>query len=87
MELILMFGGVCGVLGFFVSLVCLACVIGFTRSTHKIQYVPLKDEEILPPVSDEEDLDLAELKKVGRKKLISEADDELQEITTSDSLY
>jgi hypothetical protein len=68
--------------------VCLACVVGFMRSTHKIQYVPLKEEEILPPTSEiEEEFEAAELKKVGRKKLISEADEAVEEVTKSDSLF
>lgn len=79
-------GGLCGFAGLVISLICLACVIGFTRSTHKIQYVPLETTELDASLEDDEDaLELAELKKVGRKKLISEADEELEDIVKTDN--
>lgn len=68
-------GGACGFVGMVISLICVACVVGFLRSTHKIQYVPLHNEgqsavdEVTStaPVPTEED---EELKKVGKKRSV-----------------
>lgn len=87
-------GGACGFVGMVISLICVACVVGFLRSTHKIQYVPLKDEgesaidEVATTIDEE-------LLKVGKKrsevlkseeKIISEAEESVSEVIQSDFL-
>lgn len=90
MHLFLIIGGFLGVMGFIISLICVACVVGFTRSTHQVQYVPLEPmkndllagaEELL-----EEEEEIKE--SLGRKKKkpapINEVERIMEEITSTD---
>ncbi len=58
-------GGIAGMIGLVLGLVCVSIVAGFVRSTHTVQYVPhenpILDEEV------KEDNEEALLNKVGRK--------------------
>lgn len=90
LAFILLFGGICGVIGMGISLVCVACVVGFLRSTHTVQYMPVEtpkfDDALVPPkteLDEEEEL----LKKVGRKPKppVNLAEQAVADITQSDN--
>lgn len=90
LAFILLFGGICGVIGLTISLICVACVVGFLRSTHTVQYMPVEtpyiNEPLVPPqneLDEEEEL----LKKVGRKPKppVNLAEKAVEDITQSDN--
>lgn len=87
-ETVAMFGGICGVAGLVISLICVACVVGFTRSTHTVQYVPADTPAISiePTLPDEFEEEQELLKKVGRKpKPINPAENAVEDITQTDN--
>lgn len=87
-------GGMCGFAGLIISLICVACVVGFTRSTHSVQYVPYDNAPAKEAEKSLEELEreneAALLNKVGRKKkpeqptVVEDLDAPLKEITSSD---
>lgn len=90
-NFVLLFGGLCGVIGMVISLICLACIVGFTRSTHTVQYVPMEtpklDDADLPlktELDEEEEL----LRKVGRrpKEPVNQAEAAVDAVTQTDFL-
>lgn len=97
MTIINMVGGILGLVGFVVSLICVAMIAGFLKSTHTVQYVePPKAIDIPDPFlfeSLEEKEEKEILAKVGKKKVETQdpissiLDEEMEEITKSDSLY
>jgi low affinity Fe/Cu permease len=89
-ETILFFCAMLGAVGFVVSLICVAMIAGFLRSTHTVQYIP---QEVpagpLKPWSDEEELEKLK-ESVGKKKvdpIADEIDSAMEEITKSDVLF
>ena len=90
-DLILLSGGVLVLVGFVVSLICVAMVAGFTRSTHTVQYVPHDNTPAFEPEPDllKENED-ALLGKVGKKNKVEKPtvvevlDAPIEEITKSD---
>lgn len=89
MDLLIVLGGILGLVGFIVSLICVAMIAGFTRSTHTVQYVPHDNSEVL---KDEEEI-IAEnekilLDKVGKKKkevtILDDLDSPLEEISKTE---
>ena len=97
MTIISLVGGILGIVGFVISLICVAIIAGFLRSTHTVQYVePPKDIDIPDPFlfeSLEEKEEKEILAKVGKKKVETQdpvssiMDEEMEEITKSDSLF
>lgn len=82
--------GLLGFVGFIISLICVALVAGFTRSTHQVQYVPAEtinpelEEFLKDPTAS---YDLEELEKAGKKRtevLIKPIDETLEEISSSE---
>lgn len=91
-EALLMLCAMLGLFGFLISLICVAMIAGFLRSTHTVQYVP--QELPLDPLKkwEEEDSELEKLKDtVGRKKrpdpIAEELDGTLEEVSKSDVLF
>lgn len=90
-ESVQMVCGLLGLIGFIVSLVCVAIVAGFTRSTHTVQYVP---HDNTPSFEAEKDIlaenEAALLNQVGKKKkiekptVVEDLDAPLEEITRTD---
>lgn len=87
---VLMFCGLCGFVGFVISLLCVAMVSGFLRSTHSVQYLP---HEVTAPEKTDEELiaenEKALLDKVGKKQkekptIIEELDSHIEDIVKSD---
>lgn len=87
-----------GIVGFVVSLICVAIIAGFTRSTHTVQYVePPKPMDLPDPFLEENLEEAAEMEiisKVGKKKKVetpdpvsSILDEEMENLTKSDSLF
>lgn len=69
MESAVIVCGILGLVGFVTSLICVAMVAGFTRSTHTVQYLPHDNTESFKPEADlEEENERALLDKVGKKK-------------------
>lgn len=87
LAIMILTGGILGLVGFIISLVCVAMVAGFLRSTHKVQYVPMTEESAEETPMKEESEEMEELKKIGRKPRISEADQVITELNKSDVLY
>jgi hypothetical protein len=82
--------------GFVISLICVAIVAGFTRSTHTVQYVEppkpvdMPDPFLFEKLEEQEEKEI--LSKVGKKKpqidpVSSMLNDEMLEVTKSDSLF
>ena len=94
-DAVMLFCAVLGLVGFVVSLICVAMIAGFLRSTHTVQYVPAEPTKVDIPdplaFFNEEEEEKEILEKVGKKKpadpIISQIDEEMEEITKSDSLY
>lgn len=91
MEHLLVLGGLCGFMGLGISLICVACVVGFTRSTHTVQYVPLETPNLVDPdmpVKTELDEEEELLKKVGRKPKgpVNQAEAAVSDVTQTDFL-
>ena len=91
-EALLMLCAILGLFGFLVSLICVAMIAGFLRSTHTVQYIP--QEVPLDPLKkwEEEDAELEKLKEsVGRKKrpdpIAEEMEAVLDEVSKSDVLF
>lgn len=82
--------GLLGFVGFIISLICVAIIAGFTRSTHKVQYVPVENlnPEIESYLKDPEGAyDLEELDKAGKKRsevLLKPIDEVLEEVSSSE---
>lgn len=69
MEHLTIFFGMLGLIGFVVSLICVALVAGFLRSTHTVQYLPHDNTQAFNPEPDLlEENEKALLEKVGKKK-------------------
>jgi hypothetical protein len=70
LAFLIMFGGLLGLVGFVVSLICVAMVAGFTRSTHTVQYVPHEQpgDDFKTNEELEKENEKALLDKVGRIK-------------------
>lgn len=89
-DIIILTCGVLGLVGFVVSLICVAIVAGFTRSTHTVQYVPHDNTDaFIPPVDVMEENEKALFDKVGKKKkdeptVIEKLDSPIEEINRSD---
>lgn len=88
---IAIFGGICGLIGMGISLICVACVVGFTRSTHTVQYVPLETPNLVDadlPVKTQLDEEEELLKNVGRKpkEPVNLADSAVESVTQTDFL-
>lgn len=86
-------GGICGFAGIFISLICVAMVSGFLRSTHTVQYVPHAVDDTEIPEEVVEDNDEALFNKVGRKTkkpeaptVLEDLDAPIKEINQSDFL-
>lgn len=82
-----------GLIGFVISLICVAMIAGFTRSTHTVQYMPVDNKEIENILAPSEDIarenEEALLSMVGRKKktkleVVDPLDAALEEIAKSD---
>jgi hypothetical protein len=96
-TIISIIAAILGTTGFIISLICVAIIAGFTRSTHTVQYVEApKPMDIPDPFLDEKVEELEEreiLAKVGKKKVetpdpvSSILDEEMENITKSDSLF
>lgn len=85
-----------GTAGFIISLVCVAMVAGFTRSTHTVQYVEApKAVDIPDPFLEdkiEEEAEKELFAKVGKKKPAADPvttmiDDTMDEVTKTDTLF
>lgn len=94
MEIGILFAGMCGVFGFVISLVCVAMVAGFTRSTHTVQYVPHDNTPAFEPEADLlKENEAALLNQVGKKKkvekptVVEDLDATIEEINQSDFAY
>ncbi len=102
LALILLVGGVLGLVGFVVSLICVAIVVGMSRSTHTVvPYTPMEEKlaEIEDEIAAEEESRRAEEEKlfnsVGRKKKPKEEpaptldllDDPIAEINQQSTRY
>lgn len=89
-ETLIIAGAVLGIAGFCVSLICVAMVAGFTRSTHTVQYVPHEnDASFVPPADILAANEQALLDKVGKKKkeeptVIESLDSAIDEINNSE---
>jgi len=87
---IVIVGGVLGFIGFIISLICVAMISGFVRSTHTVQYLPHDNAEVFSPTSDiAAENEKAILDSVGRKKkdrptVIEPLDQPLEDIIKSD---
>ena len=86
-------GGICGFIGLILGLVCVAIVSGFVRSTHTVQYLPLKSDDTELPEEVKEDTEEALFNKVGRKSkkpeaptVLEDLDAPIKEINQSDFL-
>jgi hypothetical protein len=92
MEIINLIGGILGLAGFVVSLICVSIIAGFVRSTHTVQYVPMDppkiepiDEEIVK--ENEEFFDMPIGKKKKLKEAVQPLDAVIEEITDSETLF
>lgn len=92
-EVILLTGGVMGVAGFVISLVCVAIVTGMMRATHTVQYMPHDNAEAFKPLDSVlEENEKALLDKVGKKKkeeptVVENLDAPIEEITRTDITF
>ena len=95
-DAVMLFCALCGLAGFIVSLICVAMIAGFVRSTHTVQYVPAEPMDIPDPLKfmEEETKEEEQLfDNLGRKKKkpkdpISELiEDEMEDVTKTDALY
>lgn len=95
-EAMLIAGAILGLVGFVVSLLCVAMIAGFLRSTHTVQYLPAEKAVDIPDplkaffdegVEEEKEI----LESIGKKKktdpIMEEINAEMEEITKSDALY
>lgn len=86
----ILFCSICGLVGMVISMVCVAMVAGFTRSTHTVQYVPHEnDAAFVPPADILAANEQALLDKVGKKKkeeptVIESLDSAIDEINNSE---
>lgn len=96
MTIISIVSAILGVAGFIISLICVAMVAGFLKSTHTVQYVePPKPIDIPDPfifenLEEKEEREL--MAKVGKKKVTPDPvstimDEEMEDVTKSDSLF
>lgn len=84
------FAGLCGFAGFVISLICVAMVAGFTRSTHSVQYIPHDNTNAFTPDPDlVTENEQALLDKVGKKKkekptVVEDLDSVIEDINQTD---
>lgn len=89
-EAMFLFCGLCGFAGLMISLVCVAMIAGFTRSTHTVQYVPHDNTPAFAPQPDVvTENEQALLDKVGKKKkdiptVVEDLDSPIEEIIQTD---
>ncbi len=92
-DLIILVCGILGLVGFVVSLICVAMVAGFTRSTHTVQYLPHDNTEAFKPdpdlLAENED---ALFDKVGKKKkdrptVVEDLDSVIEDITQTELTF
>jgi hypothetical protein len=93
LAIMILTGGILGLVGFVVSLICVAMVVGFLRSTHSVQYLPFenteKGEEIPDAAKIAAENDAALMNKVGKKKkeaptVVEPLDSAIEQINHSD---
>lgn len=95
-EAMVIAGAILGLVGFIVSLICVAMIAGFLRSTHTVQYVPAEKAVDMPDplkafFDDGAEEEKEILESIGKKKkldpIMEEINAEMEDITKSDALY
>lgn len=93
-EIAILFCALCGMAGLIISLICVAMVAGFLRSTHTVQYLPHDNTDAFKPEPDlAAENEAALLNQVGRKKkperptVVEDLDAPLEAINQTDITF